>query len=325
MKVKKVFWLITIVFVLTSVCLAADAGVKSPFINPFTKSGNWYKTNLHTHSTTSDGKLILSDVVKKYRSLGYNVLAITDHEKSNDVNGYSDANFILISGMETHPKCHTASKFHLVCLNLPAGFVMPKELEVQQRIDLVKKVGGEVIFAHPYWSGHTINEIAPLNGIIGLEVYNNTCYECGKGISSVQWDDVLKSKKYIAGFANDDMHEPNIAGGGWNMVKAEKLTPDAVMKAIKAGCFYSTSGPKIEDFRVEGNKVYLRCSPAKEIRLIDNAHGGQIIRAKGSQLLTKFEKEVKNSQYVRAEIVDVNDKCAWTNPILIEQTKKKKE
>lgn len=323
---KKHLLIIAALSVLTLTCSAAEKNVKSPFVNPFTTSGNWYKTNLHTHSTTSDGKLILSDVVKLYRNMGYDIMAITDHEKSNDINGYSDANFILISGMETHPKCYTAAVFHLVCLNLPAGFVMPKELEVQQRIDLVKKVGGEVIFAHPYWSGHTINEIAPLKDIIGLEVYNNTCAGCGKGTSSVHWDDVLKSKNYIAGFASDDMHEPDIAGGGWIMLKAKKLTLDAAMTAIKTGCFYSTQGPKIEDFRVEDGKVYLRCSPAKEIRLIDNGHGGRVFHANGSELLTKIENPVgKKSNYIRVEVVDVNDKIAWSNPILIKRTKEAKK
>jgi hypothetical protein len=295
-------------------CFAAD------LINPFTIEGNWYKTNLHTHSTTSDGKSPLADVVKTYRGLGYQVLAITDHEKANNVNGYSDANFILISGMETPPPCHTAqTRFHLVCLNLPAGFVMPKELEAQQRIDLVKKVGGEVIFAHPYWSGHTINEIAPLKGIIGLEVYNHTCVDCGKSISSVQWDDVLASKKYIAGFANDDAHDMKETGGGWIMLKASKLTLDAVMTAIKTGCFYATTGPQIKDFRITDDNVYITCSPAKEIRFIDDLHGGQIIRSKDSELLTKFEMKLKNSRYIRAEVVDVNDKVAWTNPIVIQK------
>jgi hypothetical protein len=300
-----------------SQCFAND------LINPFAVEGNWYKTNLHTHSTTSDGKSPLADVVKTYRGLGYQVLAITDHEKTNDVNGYSDANFILMSGMETHPKCHTAStRFHLVCLNLPAGFVMPKELEAQQRIDLVNKVGGEVIFAHPYWSGHTINEIAPLKNIIGLEVYNTTCADCGKSTSSVHWDDMLAAKKYIAGFANDDAHDMNEAGGGWIMLKAPTLTLEAVMNAIKTGCFYATTGPEIKDFRIADDKVYITCSPAKEIRFIDNGHGGRIIRAKGTELLTKFEMKIRKSNCVRAEVVDVNDKVAWTNPIIIQKKDK---
>lgn len=43
--------------------------------------GEWdvYKTNLHTHSTFSDGGMHLSDVVEEYYKQGYDALAITDH------------------------------------------------------------------------------------------------------------------------------------------------------------------------------------------------------------------------------------------------------
>ncbi|MHB0946774.1 MAG: CehA/McbA family metallohydrolase [Sedimentisphaerales bacterium] len=325
---KKCFLFIAALFVLASTCFAADSNETQAFVNPFTTSGNWYKANLHTHSKLSDGDSNLPDVVNKYRKLGYSVLAITDHEKSNDVSGYSDANFILLNGMETHPKCNTSENvYHFVCLNLPNGFVMPTELEAQQRINRVKEAGGEVFFAHPYWSGHNINEIEPLKGLIGIEVYNNLCDSIGKGCGSVQWDDLLLAKHYISGFATDDLHAINTPVGGWVMVKSESLTPEAIMAALKTGCFYSSAGPTIEDFRIENNTIYLRCSPVKEIRLLGNAAHGKKIRTAGSELLTKFKEKIpENSglRYVRAEIVDVNDRCAWTNPIIIEPPKETK-
>lgn len=38
-----------------------------------------YKANLHTHTTYSDGEMLLSDVVESYYALDYDILAITDH------------------------------------------------------------------------------------------------------------------------------------------------------------------------------------------------------------------------------------------------------
>jgi len=305
------------------VCIAAKTK------NPFLTDGNWYKANLHTHTKLSDGDSNLPDVVKKYRQLGYSVLAVTDHENSNDVSGYSDSNFLLLNGMETHPKCHTSEvNYHLVCLNLPNGFVMPKELEVQQRIDRVRHVGGEVIFAHPYWSGHNINQIDPLKGLIGIEVYNSVCNGIGKAFSSVHWDDLLQARHYLSGFATDDLHHLKTnAGGGWVMIKAKKLTPNVIMNSLKTGCFYSSSGPEIEDFSIKDNTIYLRCSPVKEIRFLGNANYGKRIRASDSEMLTQIEQKVPaggNLRYIRAEIVDCNDKCAWTNPIIIPEKPKKK-
>jgi hypothetical protein len=317
-------------FIFAAAGFSADAQVKSPFTNPFTTTGKWYKANLHTHSKLSDGEANLPDVVKEYRRLGYSVLAITDHEKSNNVSGYSDANFILINGMETHPECLNCDVcYHLVCLNLPNGFVMPKELNTQQRIDRVKEAGGEVFFAHPYWSGHNINQILPLKGLIGMEVYNSGCNDIGKPLSSVQWDDLLQAGDYISGFATDDMHDlKSETAGGWVIIKTEKFTLEGIMEALKSGCFYASSGPTIEDFHIENNTVYLRCSPAKEIRILGNSCRGKRFLANGSQLLTKVEEKLSNDsdmRYLRAEIIDSNDKCAWTNPIIIEPAKENKK
>ena len=39
------------------------------------------KGNLHAHTTFSDGRLSVEDVVARYRDLGYDFLAITDHDE----------------------------------------------------------------------------------------------------------------------------------------------------------------------------------------------------------------------------------------------------
>ena len=49
------------------------------FANPFTASGHWYKGNLHTHTTRSDGHFDPEEVVRRYREADYDFLALTDH------------------------------------------------------------------------------------------------------------------------------------------------------------------------------------------------------------------------------------------------------
>ena len=46
---------------------------------PFGKPGRFFRGNIHTHSTRSDGRLPPSQVVAAYRDHGYDFLAITDH------------------------------------------------------------------------------------------------------------------------------------------------------------------------------------------------------------------------------------------------------
>ncbi|MCC6792855.1 MAG: hypothetical protein IT336_14285, partial [Thermomicrobiales bacterium] len=46
---------------------------------PFDKPGRFWKGNLHTHSTRSDGKLTPAEVIAAYQARGYDFLALADH------------------------------------------------------------------------------------------------------------------------------------------------------------------------------------------------------------------------------------------------------
>ena len=50
----------------------------------FSKEGNWYKGNLHCHTTDSDGSLTPAEVVQYYKKEGYDFLAISDHNIFSD-------------------------------------------------------------------------------------------------------------------------------------------------------------------------------------------------------------------------------------------------
>mgnify|MGYP000789433803 FL=1 len=58
----------------------------------------WYKGNLHTHSTNSDGRLSPEEVIKLYREEGYDFLALTDHWFMGEER--QEENFLLLSGAE---------------------------------------------------------------------------------------------------------------------------------------------------------------------------------------------------------------------------------
>ena len=58
-------------------------------VNPFTQPGRWYRANLHTHTTNSDGQWPPRQVAEHYRRNGYQVLALTDHNRTNNVDAYS--------------------------------------------------------------------------------------------------------------------------------------------------------------------------------------------------------------------------------------------
>ena len=45
----------------------------------FSKSGKFWRGNLHTHSNRSDGLLSPDDLCQSYKDEGYNFLVISDH------------------------------------------------------------------------------------------------------------------------------------------------------------------------------------------------------------------------------------------------------
>ena len=78
-----------------------------------------FKANLHTHTTLSDGKFSAAEVVTLYREAGYDVLAFTDHWKTNPVSSYEAQGMTLLSGMELHPGGPRNITWHFLALGLP--------------------------------------------------------------------------------------------------------------------------------------------------------------------------------------------------------------
>jgi len=290
--------------------------------NPFQAEGNWYKAALHVHTTTSDGDVDVPTRLKQYRDLGYHVVAVTDHWKTNDLSGFSDGAFLAINGMEAHPRTGTgAPAHHFVCLDLPHPFELDRAQKAQDLVDKVREAGGKVIYAHPYWTAHTLDEMRDIVGFIGIEVYNAVCdLEWRKGYGHVHADQAFTKLGLFTLTAVDDVHRSAQINRGWTMVRARELTKNAVMAAIAAGHVYASTGPAITDFRIDQGAALVACSPAAEIRFFFNgAAGGRFLAAKPDQPLTAGRWTIaKGIKWVRAEVVDAEGKSAWTNPIAVD-------
>ncbi|MBQ4051372.1 MAG: PHP domain-containing protein [Oscillospiraceae bacterium] len=66
------------------------------------KSKPQYKANLHCHSTLSDGKLTPEELKAAYKSAGYSILAITDHENPHDHSDMTEDDFLMLTGYEAY-------------------------------------------------------------------------------------------------------------------------------------------------------------------------------------------------------------------------------
>lgn len=64
------------------------------------KNGNFYKANLHCHSSLSDGCLTPEELKELYKSHGYSVLAYTDHDMYIPHHDLTDDEFVALAGFE---------------------------------------------------------------------------------------------------------------------------------------------------------------------------------------------------------------------------------
>ena len=64
------------------------------------ENGNFYKANMHCHSTWSDGTYSPEELKKLYKEQGYSVLSITDHNGLFNHYELDDEDFITITGYE---------------------------------------------------------------------------------------------------------------------------------------------------------------------------------------------------------------------------------
>ena len=67
----------------------------------FSETGRWYKGNLHSHTTNSDGKLKPEEAVTLYKKYGYHFLCLSEHDHFTDLSAQFDSpEFIILPGLE---------------------------------------------------------------------------------------------------------------------------------------------------------------------------------------------------------------------------------
>ena len=61
--------------------------MKNININGFKRNGEWFKGNLHSHTTVSDGKLTPQESVNLYKGNGYDFMCLSEHDIYTDFRG----------------------------------------------------------------------------------------------------------------------------------------------------------------------------------------------------------------------------------------------
>lgn len=298
----------------------------------FSGSERLLKGGLHVHTTRSDGKGSPAEVMGVYADKGYDFLAITDHRIYNYQNFAPETGLTVIPGMEMDRDITTDAGmcFHTVALGPSKeegnGFSQDERFEsgevrdqyaFQSLLDFLHEQGNMTFYCHPDWSRTPARSYEEMKGHFAMEIWNTGCaFENDMDTNAWGWDELLTAGKRIYGVAVDDGHPMRQHGHGWVMVRA-KNDVNSILAALKRGDFYSSCGPEIYDFRVEGQSVCVDCAPVKFICLIDGVRPNQIVRNEGGFVTSAQFKVHPAAKYLRATVVDENGMRAWTNPIFL--------
>jgi hypothetical protein len=299
----------------------------------FTAKGRFWRGNLHTHSTRSDGVLSAEEVCRRYKAEGYDFMALTDHFVGTygypivDTVPMRDAGFTTILGAELHSGAMANGElWHILAVGLPSdfapsnspGFVPVAGQETGAEIAArAVAAGAFVAIAHPQWSGLTLEDARSITAAHAVEIYNHGCaMGCDRPDGFAIADLLLSEGRKLTLIATDDAHfsEPDHFGG-WVMVKAEANAPEALLSALKAGHFYSSQGPELRDVRIEGGKLIVECSAVSSIVALGWGTGAKAVHGHS---MTRGEvplDRLNNSPWIRAAVIDAAGKRAWSNPI----------
>ncbi len=320
-----------------------------------TTKGNWYKGNLHSHTTNSDGFLKPEEVVTLYKEKGYNFLCLSEHDLYTDYREeFNSKDFIILPGLEASALLlekegsRNCLKLHHIH-GILGNFKMQEQAKIplfrhgekiipsiyygtwkgavvaQELTDYIKSRGCFATYNHPIWSRVNEEEFSNTNGIFGLEIFNyNTVNECAAGYDVTYWDNMLRVGKRIHGLASDDNHNKgdfDDSFGGYVMVRAEELTHENIVNSLINGDYYSTMGPRIHAFEVRDGKVCVTCDPVERINFIVGNYvgaGTTVLNKKGkNRICTAKYPLTGNEIYVRVECRESSGKTAWSNAIFL--------
>lgn len=291
----------------------------------FDLPGGFWRGNLHTHSNSSDGALSPAETARVYREAGYDFVAITDHFRPEygfpvtDTRGLRSEGFTTLIGAELHaPRTEAGQSWHIVAVGLPLDFAPPGDSETGPLLARRARAAGAFVgMAHPSASLLTAADAESLDAAHSVEVYNALADRENRGDSWHLTDVLLNRGRRVTGYAADDAHlqpqdpPPCVA---WVQVRAESLEPDALLTALKAGHFYSSTGPELYGVRIDGDVVVVRCSPATKV-LLSGGHPGAEV-AQGIDLTEcTFPLALFRGTHCRVTVEDAAGGRAWSNPI----------
>lgn len=257
----------------------AEIQIQNPYAGVDWDGSTQYKANLHTHTTRSDGRINPQEVVDHYHRMGYQILAITDHnEVTYPWSGFSamEPSTTSLNRMESQPE------------NMPEDFVYedrdPSSLGIlaiqanevsaphhvgsyfsdfndradteEETLRRLEQAGATVVLFHPgrytdrapetYTDEWYLNQYRTFPNVVGIEIYNQgDRYPTDRGL----WDRLLTElmpERPVWAYSNDDMHSAGHLGRNWNVFPLSELSHEPLRAAMEEGRFFWVYAPEGE-------------------------------------------------------------------------------
>ncbi len=312
-----------------------------------------YKTELHSHTTCSDGKYTPTESKELYKKRGFSVVAFTDHDVFVPHNELTDDEFIALNAFELYVPSFSEDELgrekqvHLNFIatnpnNKEMPFYNPKYVYHKGAQEFVGKIpyvgeiedrrnetewlnycikrgndlGFLVTYNHPVWSLSQPQDYLPLEGLFGMEVWNASgLYNAPE--DGIAWREMVLSGKDVKCISANDLHSNDKFDcmTAATYVCTEDFSYQGIISALKQGNFYSSMGPTIEEISICDGTIHIKCSPVKSIRLYSE-------KGVCSYKIANIDEFVTDADFVIAPchknlfyiiFEDACGKRAWTN------------
>lgn len=280
---------------------------------------NYYKANLHCHSTKSDGVMTVEEIKAHYKANGYSVVAFTDHEHIIDNSHLNDDEFLAVTGCEVAIKefdnistlkkrdmkvCHLnflakeATNVDTPCYNSVYDHFANEEIKgqivhscgeykrvysasgISEMIKIASEKGFLVSYNHPRWSLENATDYLGYKGLWAVEIYNNGCVQTGIYEYDINtYDDFLRDGQNIACLSTDDNHNIEDTLGGYVMINADRLDYKSIMDALENHNFYASLGPVIKSLYIEDDEAVMTFEKGEYATMSTKGRRAKMIKA----------------------------------------------
>jgi hypothetical protein len=246
-----------------------------------------------------------------------------------DTRNLRDERFITIVGAELSSALWEERHCYWVtAVGLPVDFAAPPAGDHAEAIARSRDGGAFVTMLHPGLNNLPLaaaEALPALDAVHAVEIYNHNMAAgagAGRANGAYMLDGLLERGRRVFANAGDDAHfgHPTDRFGGWVEVLCDRLEPEALLDALKAGRYFSTQGPAIRELRVEGDRLHVKTSDVHVIALTGGGDrwqsGTERMSERGASIAeADFDLTPFRGSYCRIIAIDRDGRRAWSNPL----------